>query len=276
VANLRDESLTFVPLTQGGGPLTLALPGPPHELAESGGRIYATLGRGGLVVEVDGSGAGILRTVAVAGEPHGLALDADSLLVTPDKATSVLRIPLRDFVAIPQGLTGTTPHTVAVAAGKIYVTDSGDARLREVTSGRTAVTGALPESVAIAGSYVVTADAAAGSLSIFDAESLTPAGSVLLPGHPVRVIRVDDTTVAASLGDAGKVVVVDLKSAKVTRTIVTDARPDGLCLDPATPGRLAVVSNAASSVRIYGLTNGREVESFKTPDGPGSCLWLSR
>ena len=276
VANLRDESLSFFTITNPGDALTLALPGPPHELLTSQGRIYATLGRGNMVVEVEGHGGGVTRTLALDGEPHGLALDSGQpiLLVTLDKGAALVRVPIADFRSTAGEPTGNTPHTVASQDGAIYVTDSADNQLREAVSKRTVPTGALPESVAIAGPYVVTANSAGASLSVFDRGSFAPLAAIPLNGHPVRVVRIDDGHVAVALGDASALAIVDLARRSVTRTIKTDARPDGLCLAANDSTQIAVVSNAGNSIRVYRIADGHQTAAFATAEGPGACLWL--
>lgn len=276
VANLRDESLSFFSVTNPADALTLALPGPPHELLTSEGRIYATLGRGNMLVEVDGHGGGVTRTLALEGEPHGLALDPGQpmLLVTLDKGAALVRVAIVDFRSTGSESTGGTPHTVAAQDGAIYITDSGDNQIREAVSKRTAPTGDLPESVAIAGSYVVTANSAGASLSVFDRGSLAAVATIPLNGHPVRVIRIDEGHVAVALGDASAIAIVDLGRRTVTRTIKTDARPDGLCFAGNDRSQIAVVSNGGNSVRVYRIADGHQMAAFGTAEGPGACLWL--
>ncbi|MBI5947933.1 MAG: hypothetical protein HY875_07335 [Chloroflexi bacterium] len=274
VAGLRGDRLTIYDFGAGGAPLVLALPGPPHEIVESRGRLVITLGRGDALVEVDPHAPGILRVLHLAGEPHGLAQRGGELLVTLDKANALVTVDASSFTERARSGTGTTPHALATAAGAVYVTDSGDGVLREMTTGATAATGAQPESVAIAGAYVVTANAWGRSLSVFRRDGLALVGDVALDGIPVRAVTLPTGEVAVALSDAGNVAIVDPASLRVRRTIPVAARPDGICVSPA-GDYAAVASNAEGRVDIFQLPSWKPVAALEAGAGPGSCLWFA-
>ncbi len=276
VANLRAESLTFIDVGRASGTRTLVLPGPPHELASAGGKLYATLGRANALVEVDPQGPAILRTLALEGEPHGLAVDGTDLLVTLDRANELVRVDRAALTIRSRVPTGATPHSVAAAGGVAFVTISREAVVAAFRAGAltTAPTGQLPESVAMVGDALVTADADGGTLSVFARDGLTPRGHVATGGRPVRVVAIDDRRVAASLNDGAAVAIVDAGTLTLDRRVTVAGRPDGICLDP-TGGYAAVTANEAGTVQLFLLPGWKPKASYRAGDGPGACLWLA-
>lgn len=274
VANLRGESLGFIGLSPGAGTRVLALAGPPHELVFVDGRLYATLGRGNGLVEVEPRAPGVLRSLKLEGEPHGLAVRGTDLLVTRDKADDMLVVDRQSFTETFRMPTGRAPHTVVSAGSSVFVTDTRDGVLRLMArAAQTAPTGDLPESVAVVGAYVVTADAGSGTLSVFRASTLEPVGRVSVGREPVRVIAVDDHRVAVSLAGEARVAIVDLARMKVEHRLNVLPRPDGLCLSPD-GAFVAVVSNASDAVQLFDTKEWRSAGILETGDGPGACAWL--
>jgi DNA-binding beta-propeller fold protein YncE len=274
VANLREQSLTFHDLARETGTRTLILPGPPHEMVSSAGRIYATLGRANMLAEVDPKAPGVLRTVELDGEPHGIAVNGTSLLVTLDTANALARMDLGGLRESSRTPIGTTPHAIVVADAEVYVALAREDRLVELTSGPTVRTGMLPESVAIVGEFVVTANAADGTLSIFGRDGFRPIGTLPLGGSPVRIVPLDGARAIVALGSTAEAVVVDLGRMRIERRVNVGARPDGLCLSPS-GAFIAVVSNADNLARVFRLPVWTPVLALVTGDGPGSCLWLA-
>jgi len=277
VANLRAESLTFIDLALDPPQArSLAVPGPAHELAVLGSHLYVTLGRADRLVEVDPRAPGILRSVEFPeATPHGLAVAPGRLLVSLDTANRVDELDAFTLATLGSWPTGDTPHAVAYAGGEIYVTDSRDGRLRLLGDApRLADTSALPESLAIVGNLAVTADADGRALTVFERETLRHLRHIDLGAAPVRVIPLDATRVLVSLSDTSEVAVVDVATGAIERRRTVGARPDGLCLDPAGE-YLAVVSNADNRVDFFRVEDWSPAGSLSTPDGPGSCIWLS-
>ncbi len=273
VANLRAESLTFFDIEHGGR-RDLAVPGPPHELVSAGSRLYATLGRAGALLEIEPRAPGILRTLRLDGEPHGLALDGSgNLLVTLDKGDALLVIDRAALTETSRQTTGETPHTVAFADGVAYVTASRDGLLQAFPGPAQTATGAMPESVAVTGQFIVTADADAGTLSVLDRASLSRIRSIAVGGHPVRLVILDETHALATLNGAARLVLVDVSTGKVDRRIETLGHPDGICLSPSRD-YVAVVSNESDAVQVYRRSDWALAVTLQTADGPGSCLWL--
>ncbi len=273
VADLRGERITLYDFQAGGAPRVLALPGPPHEMVESSGRLVITLGRRDAVVEVDPHALGILRLLHLGGEPHGLALRGGELLVTLGKANALVTVDISSFTEAGRLATAATPHAVAASGDAIYVTGAADGNLRELTTGLVATTGAQPESVAIAGDYVVTANAWGRSLSVFRRGDLSLVGDVALDGVAVRVVALPGGDVAVVLSDAGKVAIVDVAGLRVKESVPVAARPDGICLSPGGE-YAAVASNAEGRVDIFLLPAWKPVAALEAGAGPGSCLWM--
>jgi hypothetical protein len=276
VANLRDESLTFIDIAAGNSTGTLILPGPPHEMVTSAGRLYITLGRANELVEVDPLGPAILRTMRLDGEPHGLAVDGDDLLVTLDRADALIRVDRASFSERTRTPTGTTPHAVAVHDGTAIVTYSRDDRVAAVAPGTavTAQTGRLPETVAVSGITVLTGDADGGTVSLFALPGLQPAGRVATGGRPVRVIPIGPGKVAVALNDRSAVDVIDVGARRIDRTVAVAGHPDGLCLSPS-GAYVGVASNEADEAQIFHLPEWSPVLTVTAGDGPGACLWIA-
>lgn len=273
VANLRAESLTFLDLEHGTR-RDLGLVGPPHELVSAGSRLYATLGRADSLVEVEPRAPGILRTLHLEGEPHGLALDASAdLLVTLDKGNALVSIDRTTLAETSRQATADTPHTVAFADGLAYVTASRAGTLQALPGSASTATGAMPESVAITSRFIVTADVDAGALSVFDRATLAPVRSINVGGRPVRVVALDATHVLATLNGAARLVLVDVSSGKVQKRVETLGHPDGICLSPS-GAYVAVASNESDAVQVFRRSDWALAATLEAADGPGSCLWI--
>ncbi len=272
VANLRDESLSILDLATS-RTTVLALPGPPHEMAAAGGRVYITLGRANLLLEIDPNAPGILRSLPLDGEPHGLAIEGEAIFVTLDRANALVTIDRPTLTETHRTPTGDTPHAVAVDRGTIFVTSSRDNLLNRYPGDRAAQTGELPESVAIVGPVAVTGNAGSRSLSVFSLESLDLVREVDVRGAPVRLLPLGDHTVLAALNDEARAAVVDTATGKVKRRLPTPGHPDGLCLDPAGE-YLAVASNESDGVSFFRVKGWVSAGSVPAGDGPGACLWL--
>lgn len=276
VANLRTESLAIHRLGSESSTL-LALPGPPHELTFTNGRLYMTLGRANALAEVEPDAPGILRLLHLDGTPHGLALAPDgSLLVGLDQASMLVTVDPLSFREVTRVPTGATPHAVAAAPGETYVSDAGDNDLRLLgqTPSAPASTGSLPESVAIVGDFVVTADAGSGTLSVFERRTLAPRGRVSVGGDPVRVLALDDTRVVVALNGAASVALVDLARLRVVRRVAVDPHPDGLCLSPG-GSYLAVVSNESGGALVFDVSSWHLATTVSGAPGGGACAWLA-
>jgi DNA-binding beta-propeller fold protein YncE len=275
VAQLRGEALTLLNL-ETGRVSYLALPGPPHELATADGRLYATLGRANVVAEIAPKAPVILRLLHLSGEPHGIALGPNgNLYVTLDKAATLVEIDRATFAEIGRVATGDTPHTVTFGGLTAYVTDSRDNMLHALVDAEgTSPTGAMPESVAVVGQYVVTADADAGTLTVARRDGLQAVRTIQVGGHPVRLVALGGQQVAVSLNASARLVVVNVESAAIARTISVLGHPDGICVSPS-GAFVAVASNEERAVQVFRRSDWALAATLDAGDGPGSCIWMA-
>ncbi len=277
VANLRSESLTFHNFANGRSS-TLALPGAPHEMEELNGRLYITLGRTDMLVEVDPAVPAVLRTLRIAGEPHGIAVHGDELVVSLDGRDALMAIDLEKWTPSWVSPTGDTPHVVASDGTALFVTDTRANTVRRLTAGSIATVqpaGDMPEALALAGAYVVAANYGSGTLSIFDAGTLGQVTTVEVGAGPVRVIALDDTRVAVARQGSPEVVVVAIPTGEVLDRFEAPGRPDGLCLSPD-EAHLAVASNDENAAAVYTVDSWDRAVVVPMGDGPGACTWLPR
>lgn len=273
VANLREETLTFVRLAEDRTD-ELLLPGPPHEMVFETGRLYVTLGRADLLVEVDPRAPGILRTIRLEGEPHGIAVLGGNLYVTLDKSNEVVVIDRATLTELRRLPTGETPHVIAASGAGIVVTDSRDNVLRQIEpDGVTVSTGGQPEGIAIVGKYVVTADALSGSVTIADFPGMANAKTIAVGAASVRVTALNASQVLVSLQGAGEVAVLRVDDSRVTKRLIVSDRPDGLCLT-AQSTYLAVASNADGTVELFEVDGWKRAPAFTLKAGLGSCTWI--
>lgn len=273
VANLRRETLTFIDLADDRR-AELVVPGPPHEMVVAEGRLYVTLGRGGLVVEVDTQAKAILRTLQLDGEPHGLAFLAGNLYVTLDKGNAVVVIDRATLTELRRLPTGSTPHVIAASGAAILVTDSRDNALRQLEpSPVTVATGEQPEGLAVVGGVAVTADAAGGTLTFATAPGLAGPRTLHIGASPVRVTALDDVRALVSLQGDGRIAVVNVSKGQVERRLSVAARPDGTCVAPG-GSYVAVASNAAGTVDLFETVDWHRAPEITLAAGLGACAWL--
>jgi len=273
VANLQTEMLTFMDL---GKRLRtdVSLPGPPHEMLVAEGRLYVTLGRGGLLLEIDPAAHSILRTLRLDGEPHGIAYLGGNLYVTLDKSNQVVVVDRATMTELRRLPTGNTPHAIAATGGAIIVTDSRDNTLRQIEPAlQTVASGAQPEAIAIVAGVAVTADAEGGTLTFAEVPGLSGVRTLSIGRAPVRVTPLDATRVIVSLQGDAKLAVVDVTKPEVTKRLRTGERPDGTCLSPD-GSYVAAVSNAAGTVDFFEQDGWRRAPSLQFEAGAGACAWL--
>lgn len=275
IANLVSQDLTIHNFSNARPPVTLALPGAPHEMVQLNGRLYITLDRANLLVDVDPRAPGILRTLPLAGRPHGIATDGTNLFVTLDDADEVVTIDVATFALRDHQPTGDTPHAVVVADGVLYVTDSRDNTVRRFAPGGPTVVadaGELPESIVVANGLVITGDADSNQLSAFESETLAHAGSVDVPGRPVRVLATPQHLLVSRSHDAMLEVLTLPALEHVASAPVADF-PDGICPDPT--GRyVGVASNGEGLATVLSAETWEPLGALSAGSGPGACLWF--
>jgi DNA-binding beta-propeller fold protein YncE len=282
IAQLRGEALTTYDFANGGAQAQLALPGPPHEFAYAGGRLYLTLGRGNQLLELAAGVPTVLRSLELTGEPNGLGVSGDNLVATLDKGDALVTIDRGSMTETGRVTTGDTPHNVAVTSEGAYVTVSRENALAFIpvsnengtaATVQTQPSGLLPESVAITGGFIVTADADGGTITIVRRDPFETVGTLAVGGRPVRVIALDGTHVLVSLNNDAQVAVVDVAAHHVERRIAVLGHPDGLCLSP-NGAYVAVSSNEAGKVQIFRRSDWALAGTVEAGDGPGACTWI--
>lgn len=274
VANLRSETLTLFNVATGRAS-TLALPGPPHEMVEFDGRLYITLGRADLLLEVDPRVPAVVRTLRISGEPHGIAIHDGRLAITLDQDDALVFVDPATLQGRPGPGTGDTPHVIASNGADLFVTDTRDNAVRLL--GEPPVvqpTGELPEALAVTGEYVVVANYGSGTLSVFDSATLGQVTTVEIGAGPVRVLALDEGRVAVARQGSPEVVIVAVPTGKILERFDAPDRPDGLCLS-ADGAHLAVAGNGGRSVAIFDTASWKQAAVVNAGDGPGSCLWLA-
>jgi len=274
VANLQSQDLTLYSFGSSGVAQTLQLPGPPHEIARLGDRLYITLGRKDLLVEVDPFAPGILRTVALPGHPHGIAIDSRGIHVSLDDANEVVTLDWSTLDVTGRQSVGDTPHVIATREGATFVTDSRDGSLRRIDdTGHVEVTaGMLPEAIAVAGHYILVADADGGQVLAFDADTLAQSAAVELPGRPVRVV-VHGSTLLVARNGAATLSVLSLPSLAPVADVNVGPLPDGICFSPS--GRfVATPTNGDGRVVIIETGAWKVVGTLPAGIGPGACAWV--
>lgn len=249
-------------------------------MAIAGGRLYVTLEHADELDEIDPAVPAILRSLSLESWPHGLAIDGNDLLVTLDQGRALVTVDRLSMAVQSRAPTGDTPHTVAFADGTAYITDSRDNDLRAVPldhspgPAATLATGALPEAVTVSGGYVVTADADGGTLTVVDRSTFQVVRTIKTGGRPVRVVPLDTERVLVAMNTSSRVLVVNLVTGNVERSIPTNGHPDGICISPS--GKyVAVASNAAGTVQLFRLSDWAVAGVLNAGDGPGSCLWVA-
>ena len=289
VAQLKGEALTTFDLGGAGERKQLALAGPPHELALVDGRLYATLEHANEVDEIEPAIPAVLRSLPLGDWPHGLAVDGQDLLVTLDQGRALVTVDRATMTERSSVPTGDTPHTVAFADGTAYVTDSRDNDVRAIAAAahtdgesstystgeasRTLPTGALPEAITVFGPYVITADADGGTLTVVDRASFRVVRTIKTGGRPVRVVPLDSQRVLVAMNTSSRVLVVNVDTGKIERTVATNGHPDGICISPS-GDYVAVASNEAGTAQIFRLSDWAPAGLLDAGDGPGSCAWI--
>ena len=274
IANLCAETMTFHDFARS-RTTTLSLPGAPHEMVELNGRLYVTLGRADLVVEVDPNVPAVVRTMRLAGEPHGIVLHGEQLAITLDRRDAIALVDPVILAVTARIPTGDTPHVIASGGSALFVTDTRDNRIRRIENGAstTAETGALPEGLALVSGLAVTADYEGRTLSTFDADTLELRSTIDLDGPPVRILDLGGNRIGISVQEPATLVVADLASGAITDGIEAPGRPDGLCLSP--DGRhLAVAGNAGRTTAVFEVETWAHAVNVGAGDGPGACLWI--
>ncbi|MFB3827039.1 MAG: YncE family protein [Bryobacteraceae bacterium] len=263
----------------------------PHEAALSpdGHFLYVT-DNGVLWMTDAGDGGNTVSIVDVramrkAGEiglarfrrPHGIAWDAGGtrLLVTTELPPALLLLDvaarklIRDY-----GVKGKSPHMVACARGRAFVsnTDSGTvAAVDLATSAATLIpTAARPQGAVLAPDgrlFVVNTGAA--RITIIDTASLKVTGSIATGNGPGRIaLTPNGKTLVYNLQNDNAVGFADVASGKQTATLPIGGR--SLSLTMTRDGNTAFAGvQEQDRVVVISVPDRKILREFRTPKGAG-------
>ena len=240
-----------------------------YGLASGGGSVWVGGLDGGDVMRLDPATGRVLRRVNVGERVFNLASAPGAVWAVSNVTQTVARIDTRTGRATATVRVGAAPYDVEWGFGSAWVSNSGDGTVSRVTGNRVVKTirvGVEPNGLSAIGRYVWVTDHTLGKLVRIDPRTNRVTGSVELPGvdwvteaagslwvseETNVVARVDPATLKVlarvpvmrnPLGsavvrgqlwvpciDGGAVVVIDLHTAKVVRTL------------PAGPGPIVVL-----------------------------------
>jgi YVTN family beta-propeller protein len=278
VANLRSSDVSIVDVATLREVARVPVPENPHEFAAAAGTTFVSNYRSAAVTRLSPEG-GPSQTIAVSGEPHGLAVLGDKLAVTRGRAQAVSLLDRRDGSLLAEVAVDGEPHMVAAHGDRFYaVAAAGDALVEiDPDAGRalrrTAV-GRLPESLAVSpdGRAIAVGNARSHDISLVDRASMVEHARIPVDGVPVRVLySPGGRSLAVSLNDAGRVVVLDAMTGKARSSIAVGERPDGLVFSP--DGRLLFVALTGDRrVAVVQLREARVIATVEVGDGPSGLL----
>ena len=206
VADLRGHALVVLDPSAPEAARRIDLPGGPHELLRlPDGRVLVSLEQYGALALVD-VGSGDVERIEVGGNPHGLALDGDAVLVTDRSVEQVRRFALDDWRELDPLPSSHWPHAVAVTpSGAVAVTSAEPGTVRvgdeETFVGRTT------ETLAVRGDGAIAAAAATDGVVVLIAEAADSVPFVVATNQAAQDVgvRANDLVglVAAALGGRG-------------------------------------------------------------------------
>jgi YVTN family beta-propeller protein len=189
------------------------------------------------------------RNGAKSAIPNGIALepsDDPSLYVALNGNDEVVKIRFRDRSVVWRAATGVAPYAVALAQGRVFVTNWGGPRATDSTRERAGVPWGL------AYTDPATGATARGSVSVFDAATGAAIADVPTGTHPNAILTsADGQHVYVANGNSDDITVIHTRNLKVAETIPVGlfgagsgrggASPNAISLDAS--GRRLLVSN---------------------------------
>lgn len=272
VADLRGHALLVLDPSKPEAMRRIALPGGPHELLRlPDGRVVVSLEQSGALAVVDVT-SGAVDVLEVGGEPHGLALDDATLLVTDRSVDAIRRFELSDWAEIPSIPVDAWPHAVVIGA-------TGDLIVASAAAGTLAIgedhhrTGAVTETVAMArDGQVATASALDGVVSVFDGDGAL-AATYQVGGRPVRVMFAPDgRSLAVALSASHAVAIIEGGDVS---TVQVAGVPDGLAF--STDGSVLFASDVyGGRVTAVSVPDRRVLAVMQAGVSTGAMLVLDR
>ena len=272
VADLRGHALVVLDPSAPEAARRIDLPGGPHELLRlPDGRVLVSLEQYGALALVD-VGSGDVERIEVGGNPHGLALDGDAVLVTDRSVEQVRRFALDDWRELDPLPSSHWPHAVAVTpSGAVAVTSAEPGTVRvgdeETFVGRTTKT------LAVRGDGAIAAAAATDGVVVL----IAPDGSLLgrweIGGRPVRVaFSPDGDTLAVALSAGHGVALIGPDG---VRRAPVEGVPDGLAF--SRDGRIVYASDVyGGAVTAVDVESGAVLAVIPVGEGTGAMLVAAR
>jgi len=215
------------------------------------------------------------RNGAKSAIPNGICIDDSedpSLYLALNGNDEVVKVRFRDRSIVWRAPTGVAPYAVALAQGRVFVTNWAGPRATDSTRERAGIPWGL------AYTDPVTGATAQGSVSVFDAATGAPVGEIPTGTHPNAILTSADRLHAyVANGNSDDITVIHTRNLKVAETIPVGlfgagsgrggASPNALTLDAA--GRRLLVSNgldnavAVVELGAKAFTGGRGVSRTK-------------
>jgi YVTN family beta-propeller protein len=216
----------------------------PEQLGIAGERLYVASEDTGTAVVLDRASGKLLATIAVGGEPEGVAVSPDGRVayVTSEADDVVAAIDVASAKRIAEIKVGKRPRAIAFAPDgrRAYVSCENDATVHVVD---------------VAAQKVV-------DVLRLDNDKLRPMGVVVSP---------DARRLYIATGRGGSVAVVDLGTGQVVREIAVGARPWGIAL--GADGRHLYTANGPSDdVSVIDTGSLRRVGTIKVGERPWDVL----
>jgi YVTN family beta-propeller protein len=249
--------------------------GPAQAAAGPDGLIYLAHPDRRSVTVVDGRTDAVLRHLAFAGQPFGLA-------VTPDGASLFVGDWSGDRVVKISALTGAVEGSAAVGRdpaalvvdrrGRLYVADRESRQISVVDTTAmvriaTVPVGEAPFALALspAENRLYVANVRSGDLSVIDTQALSAVATVPVGAMPYGVaVSQDGTRILVTNQQAGTVTVLDAAGPHVIARVAVGRYPEGVAIDGGTAYVANWFSDSVSSIDL-----ARLVETARIPVGEG-------
>jgi YVTN family beta-propeller protein len=236
---------------------------------DAGRRAYVSHPELGRISVVDLASWTVVRSIALGGQPFGLALTEDGRLLATDWSADRLAVVTLDSGQVEHIPVGRSPSAIVMdrTQGVAYVVNRESDDLSVVDLGRSAVitripVGLAPFAAALSadGRHLYVANVQGGDLSVVDTMEQREVGRVDLGGMPYGV-AVDPTGAQVLVTDQqiGRLSIIDRQTLTVTGNLTVGEYPEGVVVLPGSaPGRgVAVVANWFSdNLSILDLETG--------------------
>lgn len=185
--------------------------------------------------------------------PNGLAVepsDDPSLYVALNGNDEVVKIRFRDRTILWRAATGVAPYAVAIARGRVFVTNWGGPRATDSTRERAGVPWGL------AYTDPVTGATAQGSVTVFDAATGASVADIPTGTHPNAILTSPDGLHAyVANGNSDDITVIHTRSLKVAETVPVGLFGPGSGRGGASPNALTPLAGGRRLLVSNGMDN---------------------